>query len=456
MQKILFFDYRELEQVQGYTRRLEQPVKVAGPLLVADQPWENGNMQLYGSVAKSAAGPFQLWYSTIHDPWRMHLGYAESDDGLRWRKPLFDTVPYAGGRTNLVLDRDPHGVAVIRDERDPDPTRRYKMLAGATPDGAITAFASPDGIAWRQLGTFPVITTGPDCPMGLFRAVDGRYVAFHRVHGYGRRVFRSESWDFRHWSGEPRMVLEPGPLDGCQVQFYGFGATTYGSYEIGTLWIFHTDSDELGFGKMNGWQDAELTVARSGYAVHRVAAGTPFIPHGAAEAWDCGNLQCASQPLLLDDEMRWYYAGTTMRHMRHWELQPQNAGLGMARLKPDRFVALEAGASGADLLTVEFHLRSPHLFINAATARDGWVKAEILDAQAQPLAGFGLDDGKPFAGDAVMHPLVWRGSAAVDPAALMAKPVRIRIAARHARLYAIANTDPGETPVYHRFQAVSP
>lgn len=455
MIKILFFDYRELETVNGFTRRLEQPKKEASaPLFVADQPWENGNMQLYGSVAKAPDRPFQMWYSVIHRPWNMYLAYAESDDGIHWQQPALDIFEFEGQTTNIVLTADPHGPAVMYDELEPDPGRRYKMLAGANPSGLITAFGSADGVHWQQMGRCPVITTDPDCPMGLFRARDGRYVAFHRVKGYGRRVFRSESWDFMHWSAEPRMVLEPDASDECQIQYYGFGSTTYGDYEIGTLWMYHTETDEVGYGKMRGYQEAELTYARSGYAVHRASSGQPFIPHGAPGEWDQGNLQCASQPVFLDDEIRYYYMGTDMRHQTHWELEPQTAGLGVARMKPDRFVALEAGDETAELLTVTFGLASPRVFVNSTTGKDGWVRVNVLDAEARPLSGSEGAASDAIVGDCTAHEVPWPDS--VDAQTAVGKPVRLRVQARNARVYSLFNTEPGETPVYHRFRSARP
>ena len=100
MIKFLFFDYQELEKVQGYTRQLEQPRKCPdNPLLISNSPWENGNMELYGSVVKAPDKPFQLWYTVIHKPWHMYLAYAESEDGISWHKPLFDIFRFNGDWT---------------------------------------------------------------------------------------------------------------------------------------------------------------------------------------------------------------------------------------------------------------------------------------------------------------------------------------------------------------------
>lgn len=453
MVKFLFFDYREVEHIRGFERALEQPEKCPqNPLFLAEEPWENGNMQLYGSVVKAPGKPFQLWYSVIHRPWKMYLCYAESDDGISWRKPLLDIFEYNGQKTNIVFTEDPHGPAVIYDAADPRPEWRYKMVAGTAPSGCICAFHSADGIHWQPVKRHPVLPTNPDCPMGFLRAQDGRYVVYHRMHGFGRRVFRSESWDFYYFTGEPRMVFEPDAADPPQIQFYGLGSTTYGSYEIGTLWIYHTDPQDRSAGKMHGYQEAELAYARSGYAWHRAAQGTPFIPHGEKGTWEQGNLQCASAPVFLEEEIRYYYMGTTQTHQRHWELEPQRAGLGMARLKPDRFVALCAGEAPAELMTYAFGLRSPNLYVNAKTASDGWVRLELLDEQANALPGFTEAECLPITGDSTAHPVRWKGLGAPP----VGKPTRLRLTAKNARVYSLFNPEVGETPVYYRFTAARP
>ena len=58
MKKLLFFDYRELEHLKGFTRAVESPVKHPdAPLMTPDLPWEHGNMQMFGSVLQCGGWP---------------------------------------------------------------------------------------------------------------------------------------------------------------------------------------------------------------------------------------------------------------------------------------------------------------------------------------------------------------------------------------------------------------
>jgi hypothetical protein len=58
------------------------------------------------------------------------LGYAESEDGLSWRRPPQDVIALDGQQTSFVFDH-PHGAAVLYDAEDPREHWRYKLLIRA-------------------------------------------------------------------------------------------------------------------------------------------------------------------------------------------------------------------------------------------------------------------------------------------------------------------------------------
>jgi len=446
MVKLMFLDYRDHEIVRGFDRRLEPPRKYRGnPILVSDQPWEGQRISLYGSVIRRPSdGLWQMWYTTAPG-----LAYAESDDGVRWRRPALDIVRVKRRRTNIVFDRSPHGACVIYDEREERPGRRYKMLAGAAPSHRISAFRSADGIHWQPAAENPVIGSNPDCPMSLHRARDGRFVAYHRPSFGDRRVGRSESYDFVHWS-EPKMVLDQEPADDPQTQFYGMGSIPYGAYEIGTLWIYHTDVRDMRFYKMHGHQETELTYTRSGYAWHRAAPGTAWIRLGRKGSWEWGNIQAASAPVLLDDEIRFYYAATRTEHgQRVWKGKQPRCGIGFASMKPDRFVGVHADGEGL-ILTRPFWTETPEFFLNAAVRRGGDVRVEVTDLEARPIPGFEMRNCVPLTGDGLRLRVAWRGEP--DRSPLVFRDIRLRVRARDATLYSLATGAEAEVRTYRDFR----
>jgi len=71
--------------------------------------------------------------------------------------------------------------------------------------------------------------------------------------------------------------------------------------------------------------------------------------------------------------------------------------------------------------------------INAKTAKDGYVVAEVLDIDNQPIPGFGRDDCTPFSGDSTRHVIEWK--AKTFPEGLADKDKKIRFILRKADLY---------------------
>src|SRR5690606_4177154 len=90
--------------------------------------------------------------------------YAESDDGIHWTKPNLGFAVYNGTRDNNLVfpnfndpERQPVGFnagvgLVVRDDEEPDPARRYKMIfMSDTINEGNTIYLtwSADGIHWH-------------------------------------------------------------------------------------------------------------------------------------------------------------------------------------------------------------------------------------------------------------------------------------------------------------------
>ena len=71
--------------------------------------------------------------------------------------------------------------------------------------------------------------------------------------------------------------------------------------------------------------------------------------------------------------------------------------------------------------------------VNAVTIGDGELAAELLDAQGQPLPGFGRADCLAFRGDEQRARLAWRGGSTCT-----AKWVSVRFYLRRVRLFGFA------------------
>ncbi len=208
------------------------------------------------------------------------LRYAESDDGVHWRKPSLGLVEWEGSRDNNILfpnDDFPYAVAsvgvntVFVDPNASGPGDRLKASYKLTPpqeldpDDAMEplpdgkgkyGFVSNDGIHWKRI-TGKLGTSGDGGFEPFWDGRIGKYVAYsrvktfddprqvayyHRVYGKRKmnwrarllRMGRSVSDDFIQWSPE-EIVLAPDDVDEAnsiapnRVDFYSLPVTQYTS-----------------------------------------------------------------------------------------------------------------------------------------------------------------------------------------------------------------------------------
>ena len=450
--KFLFFDPWTLEYVRGFQRRLVQPTKYSGnPIFKPERPYEFSRVHLYGTVLRDpGSGLFKMWYST-HDPKDQggpYLCYATSKGGYVWDRPELDIV----SGTNIVFDKqeNTHGPSVLFDPEDPDASRRYKLMMrpGKTP--AIVAYFSSDGIHWRKAQAEPVIRANSDCHIGLYRdPKTGLYQSSYRTDAPDRRVWRSESEDFLHWT-RPLLAIEPDAGDPAQTQFYGMQMTPYGNYVMGWLSMYNTWETDFKWSKMDGTMDLDLAYSRDGYCWHRLGQGTRFIPLGEEGSWDGQMLIPSTTPIFLENEIRFYYAGTPHQHRPPY-INIGNECIGAASLRPDGFLALQVGEEWAELLTRPFAIHEAAILINADASR-GQIRVEICDESGQPIEGFRFKDCKPIQADGTALPVQW--TSAGDPSKVVRKPIRLRVRAHRADLYSVSLPNGNASPRYWEFREI--
>jgi hypothetical protein len=106
--------------------------KYAGnPVLVGDQPWEGGNIYIYGTVLPGEDGKgYRMWYQTIprQDELTSVL-YATSTDGVRWTKPDLDICDRKGAKDNNVVLPGGFMASVMLRPWELDAQRRYLLMS---------------------------------------------------------------------------------------------------------------------------------------------------------------------------------------------------------------------------------------------------------------------------------------------------------------------------------------
>jgi len=224
-QKQLLIDNWIVEDTWQAPRKIHHPQKhPQNPLVVPEEPWEGRTAVLYGSVAPMSGGGYRMWYTTfgrrprsgVDEPSHTYrVCYAESDDGIEWRKPVVGLWDWFGSKeNNMVLCED----MVTDDGRpmtnrsgtqsfsllmEPGPAADDGLLHAITkavpPDapeppggislrrkGGICHIISEDGLRWRPHPEKYLLITGhSDTPNNIhWNPVLGKYMCFVRPNNY--------------------------------------------------------------------------------------------------------------------------------------------------------------------------------------------------------------------------------------------------------------------------------
>jgi len=232
------------------------------------------------------------------------------------------------------------------------------------------------------------------------------------------------------------------------AQLYGHCGFPYEGMYLGLLWVF----DISGFGPAlverhgrrpaaggeDGVTNVELTCSRDLLHWQRVAGRELLIPAGEAGSWDAGRLYTVNRPLIVGDEIWIYYGGFETSHAGQWHSEDwkathRSSGIGLAKLRLDGWVSVDAGDEPGTLTTKPLRFTGAELLVNAAVEEGGWLGVEVLDAAAQPLSGLALADCRRFRGDSVRHKVESQNSSHLSH--LESTPVRLRFHLQKAKLY---------------------
>ncbi len=472
----LFFDDHLIASMTGVTREIHPARKhPANPLIWPSEPWEGTVAILYGSVIHDN-GRYRMWYHS-----GVGVSYAESEDGIKWTKPLMGLVKVDGKETNGLIRRDakpgelnaiPHFYEIFgvhRDPHDPDPNRRYKMgylsilrdYKGPRQDiyhrgqrRGLGVAASADGFHWKLVDSWATEAICDGATHWMFDPARKRYVLYGRTkfvapevaeanakdpwakkYFWGRSVARVESADFVKWDitdpGKAPVVMTVDTKDPPGTEVYSMLVFPYESVYVGLVQVFHNRPEQCHL-------DIQLAVSHDGVRFTRVSDGAgrrvAFIPCGPVGSWDRFNNSLANNPPFeIGDELRFYYGGRTYRHSPYKgdDRGESGGGVGLATIKRDRFVSLAAPFAGGKVVTKPLALRGTTLHLNAQSDF-GQIVVEVLDKGGKVVAV-----SKPIRRDATDVAVAW-AEGGLKPGA---GPVSLRITLKNARLFALWCTD---------------
>jgi len=396
--KQLFLDDYLIDSMDNVVRKLHPAEKHASnPLISPNEEWEGNKVLTHGSVIRDG-DKYRAWYLSAKG-----VSYAESNDGINWTKPGLDLFEVDGQKTNLVIEKRAEDdvpnkmpnfyniLGVMKDEREKDPSRRYKMgfvsiqrdykgphedLFHSGQRRGLGVACSPDGYNWTLVDNWSTesICDGPG--HWMLDPSSGKYVFYGRTkfvapqvaemwaqdewckkNCWGRSVIRIESPDFINWDttgrGEGELVLTPDEHDPLGTEFYSMMVFPYEGIYIGLIQIFHNQPDEC-------YLDVQLAVSRDSHNFTRVGDRSTFIPVGEVGSWDRFNNSIANNPPIeIDDRLYFYYSGRTYRHGPYeGPDHGVSAGrIGVASIQRDRFVSLGSSFDSGLIVTKPLQLK---------------------------------------------------------------------------------------------------
>jgi len=462
----LMVDNYLIERLDGKAElRMHHPVP-QDVAIVMDKPWE-GNSCAYMTVFRDGDGDlYRMYYrgsqavytqNKIEEPHPEYTCYAESYDGITWKRPNVGLFEVAGTLDNNVIltpdvaGRATHNFCPFIDTRPGvDASERYKAVGGLSE--GLYAFVSSDGIHWKKLQEQPVITEGDFDSQNLafWDTERSEYRVYLRAFRDGRDIKTCTSRDFTQWSEPVFLKYSPDRVSQLYTNqvnpyyraphiFLGF-PTRY----IDRGWMESTKAlPQLDYRRIRASRsqregtaltDGMFMISRD--CLHFRVWPESFIRPGLKlkENWFYGDnyqsLGLVETRSFIDgtpDELSMYVSeasmqGNSVRWRRH-------------TLRIDGFVSVQAPLSGGEMLTKPLIFRGSQLVTNFSTSAAGSIQVEIQDANGEPISGFALSDSEEIFGDSLSRVVLWKSGS--DVGSLAEKPVRLRFLLKDADLYSI-------------------
>ncbi len=454
--------------------------QVSGPLVEGDTPTDRQAASIYGSVIQDG-GIFRMWYQAwpedsfenATDP--VAIGYAESDDGLDWRKPNLGQLEYKGKTNNNLLSLMLHSPSVFIDPTAPASHRYratgrnwagYKFDGKPVPmqeSGYCTAHSS-DGLHWELDENTPRWPGGDVITSCWDEFNNCGYIALKDTRRYGglnrRTVWNATLKDGEY--SEMHAALIPDDYDdlraresgGIAGDYYGMGWLPQPDMTCGLLWNFRIDRPLSNSSAENycpqglfGKLDLSLVWRENAQSVWRHLPGRPtFLDVGEPGSWTAGMVYTASHSLRVGDEEWMYIGGSPYEHGFYLDASWQNdaarmkkaggkgSAIGLMRWKAGRLMGLHAPLYE----TMELELpdgegAANQFFLNARAWPGGSVRGEVYSRETQKaLPNYSLEDCVPLDGDDLRAPLRWQGGSTLPS---NGKLLAIRLHVERAAVY---------------------
>lgn len=428
--------------------RLHAPVKhPANPLI----PDSTG----YVNVAyDTETDLYRMWYQVWYPNWRENpdhpkyaVAYAESEDGVTWKRPTLGICEWDGSTDNNICwggrgNGNASGASLV--VVPPEHRHGYKYLLLYSAGSGLNLVGSRDGIRWDENGKTLIKHLHSDTNNNVvYDPFQERFILYcrprhafrgwidPREEGGMRRVACMTSKElWTEWKDNPHAILIPDRLDMEQGFnfFYGMRGVYYGGVFFGFLWPFKLNTDIY----------TELVYGRDGITFDRFPGRPRLIDLGPADAWDDG-MTFGSPWVEVGNEWRIYYCGHDGAH----GAKERQAGIGLATIRKEGFISLHGPARDGGMVCTRI-LRWPggELVVNADTATEGRLCVRVLTPLREVIPGYDYAACGDLSGDSTDHVLRWGDR---SMATLTGRELRIEFYLEDTDLYSFRVLTPGQS-----------
>jgi hypothetical protein len=485
--KQLFLDDYIIAEKSNLGRTMHTPEK-RGAVMRSDIPSDGYGIQVRGAPTwVKDEGKYKIIYLVMGKG----PAFADSNDGLVWRKPSLGLVNVDGSKNNNHVRVDanaPWGTNLIEgyfyDPYDVNPAQRYKGMLG---DLLRKPIVSSDGLHWTAFGENGV-NSGDEAQLNQDKKNNRFIMTVKSYDTYGRAVSIAYSTDFKNWTS-PVKIFGADALDQqlaktiiqkrindanywkptfvdpnvWKADVYNMPTFPYEGIYIGLPAFLYSTGWDAAHTNHDGFHHIQLVMSRDLTTWQRLGNREAFIGpskinNGFMGIFDRTQLLATSVPVVHGDELWFYYTGLKWRDRPYdyyadrsprpsstWtsaEKADVNEGVGamcLAVLRLDGFISLDANSNAGYIKTKPFIMKGNSLYLNIDAA-GGQAKVEILDSNDKPIVGFTANDCDAITSNSVRIQVQWANKANLS--SLSGKTVKLKISLTNAHLYAFGTDIP--------------
>jgi hypothetical protein len=427
-----------IEHGTGILRRVVPASKDEhNPVIEPEKPWEGRFIGYVSVIRDPETGLWRMWYhcdaegtSLADGAAGVGMACAESEDGVRWRRPVFGKYEFQGSKDNNICHLG-HAGAVVRDDTA-SPDKRFRMFVNRLwkNSGFIYSLVSPNGLDWTLFRDEQIRVRNDSQNPGVKCPYTGKWFVYHRPGWCTREIARSESKDADGIEfTKPFPTLRPDLLDRLVgIEHYAISVHPYDGGFLGMLRIYNKRWDNR-----TTW--IELVVSRDGMRWQRLTDRTPIVGLGSDGEWD-SRMIAPGYSLVPDDGGHWfYYDSWAVPHCSGATALPGACcQTGRAFLPRRRLMECVAGLDDTRMFTYPILLKGDTLRLDG-DASGGEVTASIRRFDGSVPEGFAKEDATKLTGQFIEGQIPFRGGSLRQ---FGSQPVRIVIhMTRNTRVWAL-------------------